>query len=102
MKNFILLVSFIIILTSCNSLKEAGKVIRNEKTMSTDEFLVKKKQPLIYPPDYNALPSPKSAKEKKQSEEDEIKKILKAPKKEDQKNNKTTSTEKSILENIRK
>ena len=43
MKNFILLVSFIIILTSCNSLKEAGKVIRNEKTMSTDEFLVKGK-----------------------------------------------------------
>ena len=58
MKNFILLVSFIIIFTSCNSLKEAGKVIRNEKTMSTDEFLVKK-QPLIYPPDYNTLPSQK-------------------------------------------
>ena len=39
-------------LFACNSMKEAGKVLRNEKTASTDEFLVKKREPLVLPPDY--------------------------------------------------
>ena len=30
------------------SLKEAGKVLRNEKTSSTDEFLIKKKEFLSF------------------------------------------------------
>ena len=39
-------------LIGCSSFSEAGKVLRNEKVKSTDEFLVKKKDPLILPPDY--------------------------------------------------
>ena len=31
------------VLNSCSSLGEAGKVLRNEKSTSTDEFLIKKK-----------------------------------------------------------
>jgi len=46
--NFIklLILSFIlsIILNSCASLSEAGKVLRNDKTRSSDEFLIKKKE----------------------------------------------------------
>ena len=32
--------------------------ITGEKSKSTDEFLVKKKDPLILPPDYENLPTP--------------------------------------------
>ena len=34
---------------SCSSFQDAGKVLRNEKIKSTDEFLVKKKDPLELP-----------------------------------------------------
>ena len=42
-------------------MKEAGQVLRNEKVKTTDEFLVKKKQPLILPPDYDKIPNPGSS-----------------------------------------
>ena len=32
-----------IILNSCGSLKEAGDILRNEKTQSNNQFLIKKK-----------------------------------------------------------
>ena len=51
-----------IILLSCTSLQEAGKVLRNEKLETTDEFLVKQKEPLELPPDFNNLPRPNSQK----------------------------------------
>ena len=34
---------FTLILYSCTSLEDAGKVLRNEKIKTTDEFLIKKK-----------------------------------------------------------
>lgn len=89
----------IILLNSCASLEEAGKVLRNEKVNTTDEFLVKKKQPLELPPNYNELPTPNSEKKRKDND-DQIKEILKAPKK--QNNNKSSSVEDSIIESIRK
>ena len=51
-------------LKSCSSMKEAGQVLRNEKVKTTDEFLVKKKQPLILPPNYEKIPEPGSADQK--------------------------------------
>jgi len=35
-----------VLLNSCSSLSEAGKVLRNEKTRTTEEFLIQKKKPL--------------------------------------------------------
>ena len=43
MKNLVIFFSSIILLSACSSIEEAGKVLRNEKINSTDEFLVKKK-----------------------------------------------------------
>ena len=60
-KLFILLLFSILI--SCSSLKEADKVLRNEKIRTTDEFLVKKRDPLIYPPNYEEVPEPGSKNE---------------------------------------
>ena len=53
--------------------------MRNEKTKTTDEFFVKKKQPLVLPPDYDKIPEPGTLKEKKIDDQEKLKKILKAP-----------------------
>lgn len=92
-------ITIYIFLYSCSSFKEAGKVLRNEKQNTTDEFLVKKKQPLILPPDLDKIPKPGEAQIKEKNNEDEIKKILKVPK---STNNNNTSTEESILEKIKR
>ena len=101
MKNIILLFTISLILFSCGTLSDAGKVLRNEKKNTTDEFLVKKKRPLVLPPDYKELPKPGEIKDKADNNEEKIKKILKAPTKEN-KSNKPTSVEQSILKKIRK
>ena len=49
-----------LLLMSCNSLSEAGKALRNEKTRTTDEFLIEKRGPLSIPPKMGELPKPKS------------------------------------------
>ena len=57
-KKIIYLLSFfsiIFFVTSCQSIKRG---LTGEKMTTTDEFLIKKKDPLIMPPDYKNLPTP--------------------------------------------
>ena len=68
----------LISLTACSGFKEAGKVLRNEKIRTTDEFLVKKRNPLVLPPNYEEVIKPGEILKKKQEQEDDIKKLLKA------------------------
>ena len=42
MKKFTYLLVILLFLVSCGGFKEAGKVLRNEKQITTDEFLVEK------------------------------------------------------------
>ena len=91
-----------LILTSCGSLNEAGKVLRNEKIKTNDEFLVKKKAPLVLPPNYSEIPEPGSIKKKNINEEEKIKSILGAPKSETANKESELSTEDSILKKIKK
>ena len=56
--NFYLII-FSILLTSCQSIKDG---LSGKKGNNTDEFLVKKKNPLVIPPKYMELPEPKSSK----------------------------------------
>ena len=60
LKNKLKFIYFIIfiILSNCQTVDEVGKVMRNEKVSSTDEFLVKKNQPLVIPPNLKELPVP--------------------------------------------
>ena len=53
--NILIIIFFV---TSCQSLKTAKKTLTGEKEFSSDEFMVKKKNPLILPPDYENLPTP--------------------------------------------
>ena len=48
----------ICIVTSCQTLGDVKRGLTGEKMTSTDEFLIKKKDPLIMPPDYENLPTP--------------------------------------------
>jgi len=57
-KKIIYILSIIFFVTSCNSLDSLKRGLTGEKRKSIDEFLIKKKDPLILPPDYENLPSP--------------------------------------------
>ena len=103
MKKLVLII-LSLLFVSCSGISDVGKVMRNEKTVTTDEFLVKKRKHLILPPDYNEIPEPGEISEKKKTEEDKIKKILKAPQEENNSGIKEggSSVENSILKKIRK
>ena len=91
-----------IILNACSTLKESGRVLRNEKTKTTDEFLIKKKEPLTQPPDYDTILEPGSI-ENKAGEQNSIEKILKTTQRQSGiSQSKSSSTEESILNQIKK
>jgi len=103
LRSLILLSCLFLILNGCGSLGEAGKILRNEKTKTTDEFLIKKKDPITQPPDFDTIPEPGSIKNKTVSKENNIKKILKSNQSESTSNqNKSSSAEESILQQIKK
>ena len=87
-----------LLLYSCG---DAVKTLRNEKITNTDEFLVKKRQPLTLPPDYQELPEPGSKNLKKEDERNNINKILKVPKNIPNKKG-SSNVEQSIISQIRK
>ena len=100
MKKFFLPFIFLFIV-ACSSMEDVGKVMRNEKIKTTDEFLVEKRKTLVLPPDYNEIPKPGSLNSNKNKDQS-IKEILKGPKDEKINVNKSSNLEKTILENIRK
>jgi hypothetical protein len=53
-KNFILLISILVTVLSCTSLKDGFSSNKD----NSDEFLVEKKAPLVMPPEFNELPVP--------------------------------------------
>ncbi len=92
-----------IIFNSCSSFEGAGKFLRNEKTKTTDEFLVKKNRPLTQPPDFEKIPEPGSIEEKTVLDENSFKIILKSRQPESTgSQTKSSSTEESILKKIKK
>ena len=103
-KFLILLSSFSIVLNSCGTLSEAGKVMRNEKVSTNDEFLIEKKGALTQPPDYQKIPEPGSMEDKSKSNKNSIEEILRTKKtnSSDKSQNKSSSTEETILRQIKK
>ena len=79
-----------------------GKILRNEKISSTDEFLVKKKEPLILPPDADKIPEPDSLSKSNTTEDSAFKDILKKPTDNTISTNKSSSIEQSILKRLPK
>ena len=57
-KKIIYILFLICFVTSCQTLGDVKRGLTGEKVVSTDEFLIKKKDPLVMPPDYENLPTP--------------------------------------------
>jgi Protein of unknown function (DUF3035). len=95
--------TFIVILNSCGTIKEG---FSSNKKNSTDEFLVKKKSPLVMPPEFDELPVPTNSNENpKKDESSEIKLLIDSNQNSSsQKQNSSNSNsnfESSILEKIK-
>ena len=101
MVKIVLYFAILIVINSCGTFSEAGKVLRNEKVRTSDEFLVKKREPLSQPPDFDKMPIPGSVKKSEDTQDSNINKIFKIPKEKTSKN-KSSSLEKSILNEIKK
>ena len=57
-KKTIYILTIIFFVTSCETMHSAKRALTGEKKVSTYEFLIQKKDPLIFPPDYENLPTP--------------------------------------------
>ena len=99
-KLLFLFAASILILNSCSGFSEAGKILRNEKLRTTDEFLVKKKNPLIQPPDFEKIPEPGTTKN--ENAQSSLEKILNKKSSKSNRQIKSSSTENSILNQIKK
>ena len=96
--NLILLIILVPLLTFCGGVKDAleGKKRSNQ----SDEFLVKKKNPLQMPPDMNKLPMPGDNLEiSSQKNNDEVKDLLKIK---ENSNTEDTSSGSDLLNNMKK
>ena len=56
--NKIIIIIFLLITACAESFEDIKKGLGGEKRTSTDEFLVRKKEPLVMPPKWKNLPEP--------------------------------------------
>ena len=68
-KNFFLIVIFVTFISGCSSIKDT---LTGVKKQNTDEFLVKKKDPLVLPPNFNDLPKPQAEKNSENNDEESV------------------------------
>ena len=101
-KNFFLII-LLIVLCSCEGVKSA---LSGNKYENSDEFLVIKKNPLVLPPNFNDLPTPKDVADTSQIEdiENEIEDLLSSIKNDDEdivESSSSSDTESFVLEKIK-
>tara|TARA_A100001011_G_C14108675_1_gene755956 strand:+ start:77 stop:388 length:312 start_codon:yes stop_codon:yes gene_type:complete len=98
----ILLVLILFPLISCGGGWESFEsAISGKKKKTTDEYLIKKKDPLILPPDYEKLPLPDTNKTRNQNS-NRIEAILTNEETSNQNSKEKSSLEKSIEQELRK
>ena len=98
-KKIIFIVVLVSFASSCGTMQEVKRGLTGEKKESIDEFLIKKKDPLVMPPDYENLPTPEERVAAKQ----EISSFEKTLGTSIEDNSPTSSSvEESILNKIRK
>jgi len=96
--DLILLIILIPYLTYCSGMKDALE--GNKRSEQSDEFLVKKKNPLQMPPNMNELPTPGGDLEINNTQKkDEVKELLQIKDSKDNENTKNTS---DLLNNMKK
>ena len=104
-KFYIIFLSLVIILNSCQKFSEGMTGSKRSKT--SDEFLVHKKKPLVMPPDFDDMPLPKQNKKKEEelsTSSESIEDLLNIKKKENNESFESgndSSLEQSILKKIK-
>jgi hypothetical protein len=94
-----ILIAFI---SSCSGTFDSVKRgLTGEKEKSTDEFLVKKKDPLILPPNFEDLPTPESRRAAQNDISNFEKSLTKENKNKNENESSSRSTENSILQKIK-
>ena len=99
-KNYFFLI-ILLFLTSCQSVKDA---LTGKKYENSDEFLVIKKNPLVLPPNFNDLPTPKGVEDTTQIDniENEIEDLISSIKDSDEVSESSSSEiESFVLEKIK-
>ena len=94
-KTFLIVSLMSVFLSGCQSVKDN---LSMKKKNNTNEFLVKKKNPLVMPPDFEKLPKPLSEQkleDNSDNEELDLSKILKSKTKKENKI-KNSNLEKSV------
>ena len=98
-KKIIYILSLLLFVTSCGTFDSVKRGLTGQKRDSSDEFLIKKKDPLILPPDYEDLPLPDEIT----TETEEISNFEKALETSiEETSSSPGSTEESILKKIQK
>ncbi len=104
-KFYIIFLSLAIILSSCGTISEG--MTGSKRSKGSDEFLVHKKKPLVMPPDFDDMPSPKQNKKKEEelsTSSESIEDLLNIKKKENNESFESgndSSLEQSILKKIK-
>ena len=101
MNKIFFLMILLFTLSSCQGVKDA---LSGKKYENSDEFLVIKKNPLVLPPNFNDLPTPKDVADTTQIEdiENEIEDLLSSIKDSDEVSESSSSdTESFVLEKIK-
>ena len=102
LKKIFFLFILTLFISSCgNTWDSVKRGMTGEKAKSTDEFFVKKKDPLILPPEFDRLPTPEVAEIETQ-EVLSIEKKIKETKMSEEVSTSSSTTEESILRRIRK
>jgi len=92
-KQFVVIIFFL--LSACGgTLDSVKRGLSGQKKVSTDEFLVEKKDPLVLPPGYYDLPEPGQTEMDEDLDEKDISSILKV----ENNNQNTSSSESTDLE----
>ncbi len=94
-------IKIFILTVSCGSgWGDLKKTMSGQKVSNTDEFLIKKKDPLVLPPEYGELPLPKSSK--KETKNSSVETVLKSSDNTETKTKVSSELENMILKELKK
>ena len=100
LKFFLVFIIFIFLEGCGSTWGELKETMSGQKVTNSDEFLIKKKDPLVLHPEYEKLPLPKTGKQK--SNVNTIETVLKSNKTKNSDSKVSTDLENMILEELRK
>lgn len=100
LKILIYLKLFILLINCGGGWNNFKKAMSGQKTTNTDEFLIKKKDPLVLPPDFEELPLPKS--NKKDTKNPSIETVLSSSGNSESETKASSELENMILKELRK